>query len=475
MRKLITNCFVVSVDPEIGNIENADILIEDGRIAEIRPGIEAEADEVIDAAGHIASPGFVDAHHHLWQSAMRGLTADWSLLDYVAGIRMNAAALYRADDMYAANLHGSLEALNAGVTTVADYCHNLLTPDHAEEALRGVQDAGIRAVWCYGFNTPPLEDPAFPDTASRVSFFQEIAGKRFASKDQLVTLGLSPEEIPMWQGDTERGKAQFRAARDHGARIFLHTNSANDPLTGDAARDADALNRMKLLGPDLVLVHMGWSEADEWAAVADSGTSLAFTPETEIQMGMNAPSIRVATEKKIPFAFGTDIISNNSPDLRIALRLALQVERFRMQMAAGQHGLGMQGTGIEITEALEWGTIGGARVLGLDHKIGSLTPGKSADILLHDMTGPTMVGWDRSNPAGSLLLQGGPESLAAVLVEGEFRKRDFQTAGMGQANARLKASSEHVFDQIAEMGGPKRMLESGYQKMMAVLGEAANA
>ncbi len=475
MRKLITNCFVVSVDPEIGNIENADILIKDGKIAEIRPGIEAQADEVIDAAGHIASPGFVDAHHHLWQSAMRGLTADWSLLDYVAGIRMNAASFYRADDMYAANLHGALEALNAGVTTVADYCHNLLTPDHAEEALRGVQDAGIRAVWCYGFNTPPIEEPAFPDTASRVSFFNTMAGTHFASKDQLVTLGLSPEEMPMWQGDMERGIAQLRAAREHGARIFLHTNSARDPMTGNASREAEALHGMQLLGPDLVLVHMGWSEADEWSRVADSGASLAFTPETEVQMGMNAPSIQIAKEKGIPFAFGADIISNNSADLRVALRLALQLERFRLLTAAGQHGLGTQGAGIDCTEALEWGTIGGARVVGLDHKVGSLTPGKSADILLHDMTGPTMVGWDRSNPAGSLLLQGGPESLAAVLVEGEFRKRDFRTAGMGQANARLKASSEHVFGRIAEMGGPKRMLESGYEKIMAVLGDAATA
>ena len=110
--------------------------------------------EIFDAAGYIASPGFVDTHHHVWQSAIRALTADWSLADYFAGIRVVTAPHFRPEDMYAANRHGLLEALHAGVTTTADYCHNLITPDHAEEALRGTREAGARVIWCYGFQRP---------------------------------------------------------------------------------------------------------------------------------------------------------------------------------------------------------------------------------------------------------------------------------------------------------------------------------
>ena len=131
---LIQNAIVVSVDPAIGNLPQADILIEDGRILAVGPDLEVTDAERFDATGFIASPGFVDTHHHVWQSAIRALTADWSLADYFAGIRVVTAAHFRAQDMYAANRHGLIEALHAGVTTTADYCHNLITPDHAEEA-----------------------------------------------------------------------------------------------------------------------------------------------------------------------------------------------------------------------------------------------------------------------------------------------------------------------------------------------------
>lgn len=151
MKTLIRNAFVVSVDPQIGDIDNAEILIEDGKIASVRPGIEAVDTEVIDATGCIAMPGFVDTHRHLWEGGMRAVTADWSILDFSGNIRLFAAKFFRPEDMYSTSLQGGLEALNAGVTTVAEYCHNVRTPDHAAENLRGVREAGVRTVWSYGF------------------------------------------------------------------------------------------------------------------------------------------------------------------------------------------------------------------------------------------------------------------------------------------------------------------------------------
>ena len=169
-RIIIRNGFVASQDKKIGNADNLDVLIEGDKIAAIDQQIQVTDAEVIDATGCILMPGFIDAHRHIWQGTMRGVCADWSIMDYVRGIRMNAARFFEPDDMYAAQLQGALEAVDAGVTTVTDYCHNILTPEHAQESIRGLSESGLRAVWNFGFNFPPMTNPYFKSLDERVNF-----------------------------------------------------------------------------------------------------------------------------------------------------------------------------------------------------------------------------------------------------------------------------------------------------------------
>lgn len=457
MRKLIRNAFVVSVDPEIGNLDGADILIDGTTIAAIGRGLAAGDAEILDGSGHIAAPGFVDAHHHVWQSALRSWTGDWSLLDYVGGIRMVAAGLFRPDDMYAASLHGALAALNAGVTTTADYCHNLLSRDHAEESLRGIRESGARVVWGYGFNSPPLPAPVLAGLGARIELLRDLAREHFVSRDGLVTLGVCPEEHGFWP-DLEHGRAQLEIARELAARIFWHANSAL-AFSGKPARDAGRLAQAGLLGPDVVLVHMNLSEHDEWAAVAASGAAICFTPETELQMSMGYPSVAIAGVLGIPFGLGVDIVSNNSADLRAQIRMLMQVERHRRR--GDDVGRYQPGVPVTCAEALAWGTLGAAKALGLEHRIGSLTPGKAADIVLYDGRGITMAGWSRASPEAALLLHGGPESVATVLVNGEVRKRDGQLAGAERASRLLERSSERLQRELQDLGGTRAVIEAG--------------
>ena len=144
-RLLIKDGCVLTLDPALGDFDRADVLIEDGRIAAVRPDLDAADAEVIDASGRIVMPGFVDTHRHTWQTALRGICADWTLLDYFRGIRLNASTVFGPEDMYAGNYVGALEALDAGVTTVLDFSHCNNTPDHADEAVRGLKQAGLRA------------------------------------------------------------------------------------------------------------------------------------------------------------------------------------------------------------------------------------------------------------------------------------------------------------------------------------------
>lgn len=451
MRKLIKNAYIVSVDPQIGNLDHGDILVEDGRIAEVQPSLSASDAEVIDASGCIAAPGLVDSHHHLWQGPMRAVTAEWSLMNYVSGIRMFAASFFRPQEMYAAQLHGALEALNAGVTTTADYCHNINSPEHAEEAVRGVRESGARVVWCYGFNRPPLPQPAFNSSSERIDFLRRLATNQFASKDSLITLGVCPEESVFWP-DMHYITTQYHAAREVGARIFMHSNSSRNLFDGGFTHDADRLASAGLLGPDVVLAHMNQTADTEWTTVADSGAHITLTPETEIQMSMGWPVIGPARAHGINISFGIDITSNNSADLRVALRLGLQTERNlrNLENAGGM----IDGVAVSCQDALYWGTMGGAKACGLEHKIGSLTPGKAADIVLYRADDISLVGWDRSNPAATIIMQASVDTVDTVLVDGNLVKRAGQLTGPAQrACSLLQAASDYIHDHVDRQGG----------------------
>ena len=460
---IVRNGTVVSMDPEIGVISNADVLVRDDKLLSVGQNLKAPADaEEIDARDCIVMPGFVDTHRHIWQGAMRSVCAEWSLLDYLRGIRMNAASAYIPDDMYAAQYHGALEALDSGVTTVADYCHNINTPDHALEAIRGLRDAGLRAIWCYGFSAPPLENPAFTSRKERLSFAMEIAKQYFTDDDSLLTLGLSPEEALFWGEGNVNGIAQFQLAKELNARIFWHCNSAS--FEG-RPREVAALKGLGLLDPRMTLVHMHSTDPDEWAMVAHSGAAVSFTPDTEMQMGMGWPMTEVARAYGIPQSYGIDITSNNSADFYVCLRLALQQARCRENMRANGEQM-VQGVPFSCAEALAWGTIEAARAIGMEECIGSLTPGKQADLQVLRMDALTTVGWDKSNPEGSVIMQGQARNVDTVMVSGRLVKRHGQMlADIPHACSLLSDANQRVSREVNNRGGYLLPLEEALGKI----------
>ncbi|MDJ0789002.1 MAG: amidohydrolase family protein [Myxococcota bacterium] len=467
-RQVIRNGFVVTGDPALGDLPDADVLIEDDVIAEIAPRLDVGEDaEVIDARRRIVMPGMIDSHRHVWQGALRSVCSDGSLVDYVTQIRMHAARFFTAEDMYAVQLHGALEALDAGVTSVTDYCHNLLTPDHAHEAIRGLRESGLRVVWNYGFNYPPQADPTFRSLQDRIAFGRELAKHEFTGRDALVTLGVAPEEAP-FAGSSERLAAQFGLARELDARVFWHCNSGG--IGGANQRDVAAIAELGALGSDVTLVHMYATDEDEWPMVAEAGAAVAFTPETELQMGMMWPSTRICAELGIPFGIGTDITSNNSADLFAAMRIGLQALRcHHIDGDAEARGPFPLGTPISCADALAWGTRGGARALGLEDRVGSLRPGKQADVVLLRGDSLNMAGWDRSHPARSIVQQARPSDVDTVWVAGEIRKREGRLLGdVGRACSLLEAASERVHARIAESGGIELPLDETMARMQAV-------
>ena len=188
---------VLTQDPPLGELPRADILIEGDTIAAVGPDLSAEDAQVIDAAGDIVIPGFIDTHRHTWETSIRTCAPDYALVAYFGAILDKFAPKYRPEDVYAANLWGALECINAGITTLVDWSHIMNTPDHADAADPGPPGTGIRSVFAFGFPNTSLQDWWFgPDYAGSVSSIDGDLARRlraqyFNSDDSLVTMALA--------------------------------------------------------------------------------------------------------------------------------------------------------------------------------------------------------------------------------------------------------------------------------------------
>ena len=192
-RVVIKGGHVVSMDAALGELAGADILVEDDRIVAVARGIEAEGAEIIDASQKIVLPGFINGHLHTWQTGLRGLAADWTVAQYMQAMHRGLATLYRPDDIYIGNLLGALNQINAGATTLVDWCHNNPTPDHTDAAIRGLEESGIRALFLHG---SPKPDPKpgqkhFSEVPMPRSEVARLRKTKFSSDRGLMTFGLA--------------------------------------------------------------------------------------------------------------------------------------------------------------------------------------------------------------------------------------------------------------------------------------------
>jgi cytosine/adenosine deaminase-related metal-dependent hydrolase len=425
----------------------ADLSIEEGRIAAIGDAIAPPPDAtVIDADGAIVAPGFVDTHRHVWQTQLRGVAADWSLLDYFVNMRMRYAPVYEAEDAYLGNLLGAVEALDAGVTTVVDHCHVINSPDHADGALAGLSESGIRAVFAYGSfdnfhkGPPGVLDRNAPGNEWRTADFERIAARISCRPDDRIRLGYAPSEgeaLP-WEQFVE----EIALAR----RVGAHAISVHVAMGGydQGKRCVTRLADAGLLDRDLLFVHGAALRDEELAAMAQTGAGLSVTPETEMQMGMGYPAAFRAAAAGVRCGLGVDIVSNYAGDMATAARMALQLERARRNDAiAGQGQIPLAITP-RAAEAYRLATLGSAEAIGLAREIGSLAPGKAADIIIVRTDTPATA--PSTDPVATLLFYARPADVDTVIVGGRIVKRSGQIVGVPLADLldRLQASSVAV-------------------------------
>ncbi len=279
-RLLLRGGSVITMDPGLGDLPMGDVLIEGDTIVDVAPNIDADA-RVKDVAGDIVIPGFVDGHRHTWETAIRGCAPNATLDDYFVEVLDTFAPLYRPDDVYASNLAGALECVNAGITTLVDWSHINNTPEHPDAAIRGLQESGIRAVYAYGSANLSLNDYW---NQSKIAIpaddVRRIRDTYFATDDGLLTMALATRGPGFCLDDVVR--EEWTTARELGIPITCHV--AMGRLAGRFGM-VKQLDGLGLLGPDTTYIHCCYFSDEEWQLVKDTGGKISIAAQVEMQMG----------------------------------------------------------------------------------------------------------------------------------------------------------------------------------------------
>jgi len=443
-RVLLRGGYVLSMDETVGELPAGDVLIEDGVIAAVEARADVRDAEVVDASGHVVMPGFVDTHRHTWQTPFRGICADWTLEEYFRGIRMSISPNCSAEDVYAGNYVGALEALEAGVTTILDFSHCNNTPEHADGAIQGLRDAGIRAMFAYGYYPAPAADPVFTDHEQRLADARRIRARELPSEDALVTMGVALTEVGLLP--FEQTIAEARSAHQLGVPSVLHTGCNRGSL---ATEGIPELDHHHLLSADQVHVHCNTLDERNLRRLAENECKVSSSPETEIQMGMGHPVIGRVLELGMRPSLSCDVSSSNSGDMFSQMRIGLQFERCMRNDIFNARNQMPERLDLTVRDALRWGTANGAHAMGLEQRIGSLTPGKQADVIVVGGRRLNMV--PLADPVGCLVAQANPGNVRHVLVAGRFVKRDGELVDvdLDHAIGLAQNSCERVLGAVA--------------------------
>ncbi|WP_256009135.1 amidohydrolase family protein [Desertivirga xinjiangensis] len=416
-KTLIKAGTIITQDEKQNIFQHTDLLITGDQITAIGKNITVDDAEVIDASEMIVMPGLIDTHRHVWESVLRGAAANFSLIEYLQQVLGTLAPAFRAEDVYTANLLGALEALENGITTVMDWSHIMNSPAHADAAINGLKDAGIRAVFGYGTPGTSVWEWFYESPRPHPLDIERILKEHFNSTDQLVTpaLAIRGPEYSLF----DVAKQDIELARKYELPISMHAGCGT---FADKYKAVQQLAIANLLGPDMNFAHCNLLISDDFKLLADNGCSVSVTPEVEMQMGLGFPATGKAIAAGIAPALGVDVVTGVGGDLFTQMRVALQTERSLVNQQSLDAGEMPQTTSLTAADALSWATSNGAKALKLDKKTGSLIPGKQADLILlrTDLLNITPV---FGNPVNALVSQCSSANIDSVFVAGKALKR----------------------------------------------------
>ena len=436
-RLLFRNGFVVSMDPKVGDIHGGEVLVEDGKIVDVGRDLGVSDAEVVDATGMIVMPGFVDTHRHTWQTPVRGVLPSCTLDHYFVVMLGQVGGFYRPEDVHIGDYAGALEALNGGVTTLLDWSHISNTPDHSDAAIQGLKDAGIRAVYANGMPTgsewwmmSELDHPAD---------IRRIRDTYFSSDDGLITLAMAARQPG--NSSFEVAKRDWALARELGIPISVHVGMRLHNLHYTPVKD---MHDLGLMGPDVTYIHCTDLNDQELDWIAETGGTVSISTYVEMLMGHGRPPIGKLLERGIRSSLSVDVVSSVPGEMFTQMWTALVFDRIEEFTPTPDIAFAPKLTHQDV---LQFATIDGARTVHLEDRVGSLTPGKQADIvLLQTRAINTMPVLD---PQATIVTFSDTSNVDSVYVAGNALKRNGKLVGadLESAYAKLEASRNHILGE----------------------------
>ena len=426
-RLLLRGGTIITMDPRVGDFSRGDVLIEGSKILAIGPNISGGAAHVIDASGTIVIPGFVDAHRHAWEGQLRRINPNAATLNaYNAATHDSLGLLYRPRDMYVGTLITALGCIDSGITCVVDNCNNTRSAAHSDEAIRALFDSGIRAVHASG---PPHGgdwDHRWPSDLAR------LKNRYFRSSNQLVTLAMfSGLERQNWE-----------IARSLGLRIH------SEVLGSAMANLLEAFWTEKLLASDNTFNHCGGLLDTTWEHIRDSGVTVDVCPRSDSQYALSdgASALQAALDYGVRPGLSIDNETAYGTDMFSEMHVAFHLQRSALVARRGRFGISASKP-ITVRQTLELATINGAHCAGLSEKIGTLMPGKEADIVLIRTDGLDL--YPANNAFGTVVAAATSRDVETVIIGGAIRKLRGTVVGadMPRLRADIDESRTYLFQK----------------------------
>lgn len=433
------NATVLTMDPALGIVNGGDVLVVGKNIAAVGKQLAAPENAVeVDASGGILMPGMVDTHRHMWQTALRGFGADWTLTNYFVFYYLSWGKIFRPEDIYAGNLLSAIEAIDSGVTTTVDWSHGLQTTQHADAAVDALEAVPGRFVLAYGnLLGAPWEWTRKPEFADFIK--RRIDGRGDMLRMQLAFDVTGDESFPE--------KAAFEAARDFNLPVTTHAGVWG--ATNDTGIRLMAENGF--LTPSTICVHSATLSDDSYQRIAAAGAYTSISTESEDNAGQGYSPTWKLRQHNIPVSLSMDTSVWWSADLFSAMRATLNADRARSHLEAHQHNETVVNNFLRADQVVNWATMGGAKALGMDGLVGSLTPGKRADlVLIKNDASPAM--FPLINPYGHVVFQACRGDVHTVMVDGRVLKYDHQLRDINLARAKQAVAStvEYAYSQMGE-------------------------
>ncbi len=412
-RILLRGGIILTGDPKVGDFAAGDILIEDGKIREIRPGISAADAVVVEAGNRILIPGFVDTHSHSYQGLLRSSLPNGLVdPDYNRDVQNKWTPAYMPADVYAGVLITALGFIDMGTTAIIDLSQISHTPEHSDACITALQDSGIRAV--YGYSRGAGSKQQWPQDIGR------IQKKYFSTKDQLLTLALGASLDPK----------VLTAAREAGVPAVMHYRV--NPAPGLALGKAGVLREGDLF------IHTTHLNDEAWQLIKETGGRISMSPPLEMAMAHGYPATQDALDRGIRPSLSSDHGTTVAQDAFSLMRTTFNLQRLGVLQRRRNKEANVPPL-ITCRDVLDFATLQGARCANIDHNAGTLTPGKEADIVM--LRADRVAIWPLNNAPSLVANFMNPSHVESVFIGGKVRKWRGSLVGIDVARVLKLAQS----------------------------------